>query len=976
MSNKIKIVGYAKKEFFTDGIEYRNFSPDLVGNQLATDEGTPVFTMGNFNISTNLDDKVTKTFTTNSFSNYMSLDNLNVDEAFEIVAAKYVKKAKLNLDYDDVLTYAFFGSLQDFMRVSLENIIIKWPASLYVSEIDPSNAINTGDTITNYVFDITTNTSTFDVNVNRIENPYNLNFLSGGTIEGTFNETNQLRNLTINYNYYEVDNEYGTFNVIGFTGSSNLTTSKITLQTQGNPFPNSDTENINYHIKPDELKREEFFFNLNEFENKLLNRLTIPIYTSGFKVFYESENGTTVESNKKITWPIRDGYNIDFNSIDYSRFVKKLLDISDTTDSSRSNLMVRFLVSSSISEFDSAGDINGSYQNANGQKMTSALKIYGREFDEIKKYSDGIKFANVVTYDKKNNTPDAVIKNLARVLGWQLTTSISQIDVMSNFLSLNGNYYDGYSRGLSDAEAEVELWRRIVLNTPWLWKSKGTRKAIEFLFKFIGVPNGLITFNEYVYVADKPVDVDLVTEMMEYFNDTSDISGLNLDSNGYPSVKPNTPEMYFQKAGLWYRQTGGANPDIDIVEGNNPHIGPYDGGQEYINQFNTCLVPNFVGGLAEEVNLEAHVNLFSNYDNGTFNECCDGNVYVTVDTDLKFDSIVQVNMDNVINNFPVSQTGCTFINTWTLIAQLTGETFYENAFFTGQISSGVIISSLTETEYLNEIYNLSGTTELSGITFNYGGGSLDIILPDGCNNDLLNEFFKLELCVSTEYNCIEEGVGSSGLIKFSVAIKTSDACGINYSEPLLNSLYHDGLGLLPEIGDSVFTDTQGVIPYVSPSGDTTHLYMGGDINDEGNYLLTNGSGVRLEIICSLESCTVVLSKTIGKSGTGSFSINGLIEPTNVSIVYTLYDIIRDNSLAELAIEFNNGTTLNESNSPVSKLETISPAIGLDYEVTFNTLLANVEATNISQFKVRIEIIDVGNNCIIGPAFQILTITLD
>ena len=69
--------------------------------------------------------------------------------------------------------------------------------------------------------------------------------------------------------------------------------------------------------------------------------------------------------------------------------------------------------------------------------MTNALKIYGREFDEVKKYSDGIKFSNVVTYDKKNNTPDAVVKNLARVLGWQLTSSISQIDVIGNFLSLN-----------------------------------------------------------------------------------------------------------------------------------------------------------------------------------------------------------------------------------------------------------------------------------------------------------------------------------------------------------------------------------------------------------------------------------------------------------------------------------------------------------------------------------------------------------
>jgi len=970
MSNRVKIVGYAKKEFFTNGIEYRNFSPDLVGNQLASNEGSPVFTMGNFNISTNLDDKVNKTFVTNSFSNYKSLETLNLDEAFETVITKYSKQAKLNLNYDDLLTYAFFGSLREFIRVSLENIIIKWPASLYISEIDPTDASNTGDTISNYSYNAVTNTSTFDVNVNRIENPYNINFLSGGTIEGTFNETNQLRNLSINYNYYEVNNEYGDYSVIGFTGSSDILTSTITLQTQGNPFPNSGSENINYHVRPNELKREEFFFNLNEFENRLLNRLSIPIYTSSFRVFSETENGTTVESTKKITWPLRDGYNIDFDSIDYSRFVNKLLELSDINDSSRSNLMVRFLVSSSISEFDTGADINGSYGNTNGQKMTNALKIYGREFDEVKKYSDGIKFANVVTYDKKNNTPDAVIKNLARVLGWQLTSSISQIDIIGNFLSLNNNYYDGYSRGLSEAEAEVELWRRIVLNTPWLWKSKGTRKAIEFLFKFIGAPEGLITFNEYVYVADQPVDVDLVTEMMEYFNNTSDISGLNLDSNGYPFIQPNTPEMYFQKAGLWYRQTGGANPDIDILEGNNPHIGPYDGGQEYINQFSTCLVPNFVLGTNEESDIEAEVNLFSNYANGTFDECCDGNIYVAVDTDLDFDAIVQVNKDNVINNFPVTNTGCTFTSSWTLIAQLTGETFYENTFLTS-------VSALTESEYISEIYNLSGTTELSGITFNYSDGSLDIISPDGCNNDLLNTYFKLELCVSTAYNCIEEGVGASGLTEFFVPVKYSNGCGITTTQQLVNSLYHDGAGALPTLGDVIYSDSQGVTPFVSPSGDTfPHLYLGGDINNEDNYLLTNNSGVMVDIVC-VGTCTVILGKTIGRVGTGigGFSIDGLLEPTQVSITYTVYDIVRDNNNATLNIIFDNGVILNENNSPINDVITISPSANVDYTSNFTTSTSNIPELKISQYKIRIELFDIGNNCILGPSYQILIINL-
>jgi hypothetical protein len=58
MSNsKIKVAGYAKRTF-GNGIEYRPFSPDLVGVQIASDGGTPLFTMGNFSITTNMDPKV------------------------------------------------------------------------------------------------------------------------------------------------------------------------------------------------------------------------------------------------------------------------------------------------------------------------------------------------------------------------------------------------------------------------------------------------------------------------------------------------------------------------------------------------------------------------------------------------------------------------------------------------------------------------------------------------------------------------------------------------------------------------------------------------------------------------------------------------------------------------------------------------------------------------------------------------------
>jgi hypothetical protein len=64
-----------------------------------------------------------------------------------------------------------------------------------------------------------------------------------------------------------------------------------------------------------------------------------------------------------------------------------------------------------------------------------------------------------------------------------------------------------------------------------------------------------------------------------------------IDSDGYPSPLSDSSDMYFQNNGLWYRETGGSTT-IDILTGNNPHLGPYDGGFKYINQFKS-LIPNF-----------------------------------------------------------------------------------------------------------------------------------------------------------------------------------------------------------------------------------------------------------------------------------------------------------------------------------------------------------------------------------------------
>lgn len=653
MSNKIKVVGYAQKQVFNGNIEYRNFSPDLVGGQ--STDGNSTFTLGNFVITTTLDAKPSKIFTTNKFSDFISLSELDLTLEETQFLLDNNSEVKLKLDKTDLNNYAYFGSLLEYMRVSLEEIITKWPASIHPNPIKDLASNNL--TVEDYIYDALRDEATFKVDVDIIRNQYQVNFLQNGTIIDTFNEENDLRNLTVNFLSYSVLRDDIEYPLLEFTGSTQITDDFIFLKVKGDPFSDITgmTATTAYHIKPNKLKEDEFFNALPDFESNLLNRFTVPQYSSTYKFPERTEGGSIIHNTRTLIWPVTDGYNIDFDSTEYLSFVSDLIEISTDFDENKTNLMVRFLTAEAISDFDTIPNCDGEQEDTAGQKMNKTLKIYGREYDELKRRIDGIQYANTVSYDQLNNTPDATLKNLARTMGWELVSSVLENDLLKNYVTSTQSTYSGASIGLTAVEAEVELWRRLILNSPWLWKSKGARKSIEFLFKFIGAPDGLIEFNEFIYMAQNTIDVDLFIDLLEKHGLDTDLSLYNVDSDGYPRVLNNTTDMYFQKGGLWYRQTAGSGATIDILTGNNPHVGPYDGGAAYINQFNS-LIPGFSATTITSTTVTTGTtNLFTNYEHGTINSYS-GTFFVDVvsDNSASLDDCIVVTSSKVEDPFPTA----------------------------------------------------------------------------------------------------------------------------------------------------------------------------------------------------------------------------------------------------------------------------------------------------------------------------------
>jgi hypothetical protein len=665
MANKtIKVPGYVKKTVYNGNIEYRNYSPDLVGLQLTSEGGTPLFTMGNFNITTNLEPKSDKLFITKQFSEFVTLDGLNLTVSQSETLLNNNAIVFLNIDKSKLSYYATFGSLTEFIRVGLENIIMTWPASIFMRPIKGlSNGEQIiGNTYEDYSYNSLTNTSTFKVPTNFINNLYNINYLTNGDISGTFNESNTLRNMVTNYDSYALLIDNVEYDVIEFTGSTDTVNEFIYFKIKDNPFT-ATSDNISYHIKPKAIVCDDFFNGLDEFEYYLLNRQSYPAYTATFKYPLRTDFGVLLFTETTITWPTSDGYNLDYSTSTYEDYATSLFNLANDSDLINSNIMTRFLVSESITGFDTLPYyLSDEDQDTSGGKVNKLLNIYGTSYDKINRYIEGLSFANTVTYDKLDNTPDVYLKNIARVMGWELVESVISNDLLTDYIQTTNSSFSGQTKSLTPVEADVELWRRIILNTPWLWKSKGTRKGIEFLLRFIGTPNGLITFNEYIYRVDKPIDVNLFTTLLELNGLDTDIANYPIDNDGYPRFFDDTDDMYFQGNGLWYRETSGPKSTLDITSGNNPHVGPYDGGYKYFNQLRS-LIPDFIPVTVTSSTVTTITqDLFTNYNTGEITDY-DGDTYVDITYDNGLDlSKLYIKKIEIINDpkptIPETNCGC------------------------------------------------------------------------------------------------------------------------------------------------------------------------------------------------------------------------------------------------------------------------------------------------------------------------------
>lgn len=527
---------------------------NLSGSNFNDTPSNTIFSFGSFFVTSNFDDKTTISYT-NSLSSFVrpvTLETMGVSDTQSDIIHEYTTNAVLNLDKSDLNTFVRYGSAYEFLRVSIQNIILAYPGSLFCNsqKMDSTKSF----TYTGLIYDETTDISTFYVPTGNTVNTFGLVYNNGNE---SLPDDNELKNLNISYEKYVIWSSFEPdtlFKIVGYTGNtintagyypSGTTGSTpfkledyLKLQVSGNPFAlltDSDNANIDFHIRPNNVVFEEFRALLNIYEQNIVSQRD---GTNGF-IFTLKEptlldDGKIIYSDSKNLWVTGDGYNIDINTPRYQRFLEIILIIGAKYDKIKTDLIARFLTPASLKTYDFTDE----------GKITKLLRIYGREFDQIRQFIDSLVNINKVTYDKLNNIPDQLVKNMARTFGWNYFSLVNETELVEGFLTV-----DDTERNLNEnilpAEIDIELWRRIINNTSYFWKSKGTRQAIKSMFLLIGIPEPFINITEYVYTVDGKIDPNTVTLAQGDFPSNS----LPYDTSGYPVAPLETDDFYFQLSG-------------------------------------------------------------------------------------------------------------------------------------------------------------------------------------------------------------------------------------------------------------------------------------------------------------------------------------------------------------------------------------------------------------------------------------------
>ena len=174
------------------------------------------------------------------------------------------------------------------------------------------------------------------------------------------------------------------------------------------------------------------------------------------------------------------------------------------------------------------------------------LDMTGQQFDEIWSYLKHFTDINERTNKLTEGISKDIVREVAKSMGFELTNG-NDLMILPNYLL--GKEADGTSKYETPQEQVTEeIWKRILANTPFFMKTKGTQRAMKGLMNCYGIPSSILRVREYGG-PDKGTRVTHeIKRKFTYALDfkSSEYVDVEWKNDGTSGIKPETVEFRFR----------------------------------------------------------------------------------------------------------------------------------------------------------------------------------------------------------------------------------------------------------------------------------------------------------------------------------------------------------------------------------------------------------------------------------------------
>ena len=556
---------------------------------------TPIYKSSNFIITVNNEVSPSREMTSSNWFTSPSGDEIWTIEDVNMVSSnkKESSEVVLKQDYYSLKDFAYYGSCSELIRASVNNIALNFPGSLYVPKGYDGNGIPVYYETTEQGKGVVEKRLGDDKNLILVSNPSNINahtkqmndkditnplkFMCNCGIDNYRNDSKEFSGCTD----WKVTEEEGceiNGKKVFKKGDlmATITIGDITLYAYKGELDTviylTTKGNVGKLIaKPKEEHFTKFYNSLDYFERVIFNHKSNPKYSALFEVISENSFGYET-SLRKFTFPtIDDGNNISTTDGNFAEYVNSLLQYAELYDEIFSDNLWRSMTHESIKNFDWSytreySDTDDDDYILGGNKIQKLIRLFGRQFDEIKLHIDGISGYNQIAYGNKNLLPDYYLTDVLNdEEGWDVVNifpfskesgKLSQMSELSGISPYSVSYscYDyGYfnNNGNIECANENELYRvvtadcatylvsrtktynnereysldevnneflkRLILNSRNIWRKKGTIEGIESLLALFGLRSDRMTKSvECDGCGQKKVDGKYDYEIKEY----------------------------------------------------------------------------------------------------------------------------------------------------------------------------------------------------------------------------------------------------------------------------------------------------------------------------------------------------------------------------------------------------------------------------------------------------------------------------